>query len=81
MSALVVTTLGDREGSRVWRSCGKIRVASLLRHLWDGPILVRRNFAEPLFIVERAGLHEEVLPGPGVLRDGKEGSHWDHARI
>lgn len=58
MANLVISTVVDPRGSRRWRSCGKLWVASLLRHQWDGMILIQRNFPEPLFPVERVDLKE-----------------------
>ncbi len=74
MSALVVTTLCEQAGSRLWRSCGKLWVASLLRHLWDGRILLCRNFEEPLFAVERASVKEETYPVERVVPDKELGA-------
>jgi hypothetical protein len=70
MSNLLLSTVLDCHGSRHWRSCGKLWVASLLRHQWDGLILIHRNFPEPLFPVERAGLKEmESVMMLGIGKD------------
>jgi hypothetical protein len=56
---LILVTAFDHHSSRRWRSCGKICIDSLLRHQWNGKIVVMRNFPQPLFPVERASLVEE----------------------
>ncbi len=58
---LAVTAILDAPGSRRWRVCGKLFGASFLRHLWGGRVVIARNFEEPLFPVERAGLMDGEL--------------------
>ena len=71
MNGLAVTVVVDSPGSRVWRACGKLWAASLLRHQWGGRVVVRRNFEHVLFPVERAGLEESAFGKPfDAGRDG-----------
>lgn len=71
MNGLAVTVVVDSPGSRVWRACGKLWAASLLRHQWGGRVVVRRNFEHVLFPVERAGLEEVAFGKPfDAGRDG-----------
>jgi hypothetical protein len=70
MSKLAITVVADGPGSRVWRSCGKLWVSSLLRHLWGGRVLVMRNFEQVMFPVERAGLEEAALEPQAGLHCG-----------
>jgi len=66
---LFASLLLDRPGSRTARQLGKVLVSSLLRSLFNGEIVIWRNFPEPLYIVERKGLHElDFLPNCS-LRD------------
>jgi hypothetical protein len=72
MNNLMLTTLVDPGVSRLWRSCGKAWIASLLRHLWDGSLLVVGNMSEPVFPVGRPGLVEKAL---GPLPES--GAQWE----
>lgn len=66
MQNLALTMILDFHGSRQWRSCGKLWVASLLRHQWGGRIHLERNFPQPLFPVARLDLQESEFPArPG----------------
>src|SRR5687767_1462108 len=58
MPNLALITVLEPHGTRQWRSCAKLWISSLLRHQWGGRIHLQRNFAEPLFAVERADLGE-----------------------
>lgn len=62
MKAIVLTVIFDGTGSRQWRTCGKLWVASLLRHVWGGELIIGRNFPEVLFPTGRMGLTELELP-------------------
>lgn len=53
----------DLPGSRRWRTCGKVAVASLLRGVWDGQVRLVRNYQQSLFPTGRSGLLESLNPG------------------
>lgn len=55
---LFASVLLDPPGSRTSRQLGKVQVSSLLRTLFPGEMVVWRNFPEPLYPVERKGVHE-----------------------
>ncbi len=55
---LIYTVAFDLPGWRGGRQMAKLLCSSLLRQFWSGEIVVFRNFAEPLFPVERKGLEE-----------------------
>lgn len=46
------------------RTMPKLPCSSLLRHFLSGEIVVFRNFAEPLFPMERKGLEEVFVETP-----------------
>lgn len=58
---LIYTVAFDLPGWRGSRTMTKLLCSSLLRSFWDGQIVVFRNFAEPLFPVERKGLEEVYI--------------------
>ena len=58
MKLLIYTVAYDLPGWRGSRTMCKLLCSSLLRGFWSGEILVLRNFAQPLFPVERKGLEE-----------------------
>lgn len=68
---LIYTVAFDLPGWRGTRTMTKLLCSSLLRSFWDGQIVVFRNFAEPLFPVERKGL-EEVYIETRHFGQGKE---------
>ena len=76
----MVTTILDAPGSRRWRVCGKLFGASFLRHLWSGRVVIARNFEEPLFPVERAGLAERLFAGSVFPKDGGAQARAEQAR-
>ena len=55
---LFASVLLDPPGSRTSRQLGKVQASSLLRTLFPGEMVVWRNFPEPLYPVERKGVHE-----------------------
>ncbi len=58
MTNLALISTYDLPGARLWRVCGKLAAASLLRSLWSGELRLTRNFPEPLFPTGRQGLLE-----------------------
>jgi len=62
MPNLAISAVVGQRSSHSARVSGKIWCASLLRHLWDGQILIGRNFPQPLFPFGRPGLDEVELP-------------------
>lgn len=61
---LIYTVAYDLPGWRGSRTMSKLLCSSLLRGFWSGEILVIRNFAQPLFPVERKGLSEIYIETP-----------------
>ncbi len=61
---LIYTVAFDLPGWRGSRQMAKLLCSSLLRQFWSGEIVVFRNFAEPLFPVERKGLEEVFVELP-----------------
>ncbi len=61
---LIYTVAFDLPGWRGGRQMAKLLCSSLLRQFWSGEIVVFRNFAEPLFPVERKGLEEVFVELP-----------------
>jgi hypothetical protein len=61
---LIYTVAYDLPGWRGSRTMSKLLCSSLLRGFWSGEILVLRNFAQPLFPVERKGLNEVYVETP-----------------
>ena len=55
---LFASALIDPPNLRIARQLGKIQASSLLRFLFNGEIVLWRNFPDPLFTVERRSLHE-----------------------
>ncbi len=55
---LIYSVAFDPPGWRGGRTLLKMLGGSLLRTYWSGDILLFRNFEQPLFLVERAGLKE-----------------------
>ncbi len=64
--SLIYTVAFTPPGWRGSRTMAKLLCASLLRHFWSGDIVVFRNFAEPLFPVQRPGLEEVFVETPEV---------------
>jgi len=62
----------DPPGSRIARQLAKVQVSSLLRTLFPGDLVVWRNFPEPLYPVERKGLHEMDFQPDRVLQTGSD---------
>jgi hypothetical protein len=58
---LIYTVAYDLPGRRGSRTMAKLLCSSLLRGFWGGRIVVFRNFAQPLFPVERKGLEEVFI--------------------
>jgi len=69
---LFASLLLDRSGSRAARQLGKVQISSLLRSLFNGDIVIWRNFPEPLYIVERKGFHELDFAPNGLLREEED---------
>jgi hypothetical protein len=70
---LFASVLLDPPGSRTSRQLGKVQVSSLLRTLFSGEVVVWRNFPEPLYPVERKGVHEvDFVPDRPVRAEGLE---------
>jgi hypothetical protein len=63
---LIYTVAFDPPGWRGSRTMAKLLCSSLLRQFWSGEIVVFRNFAQPLFPVERKGLEEVFVETPEV---------------
>ena len=61
---LIYTVAFDPPAWRGERQMAKLLCSSLLRQFWSGEIVVFRNFAEPLFPVERKGLEEVFVELP-----------------
>ena len=59
---LIYTIALDRPGEEWFRHMAKILVSALLRTYFTGDILVIHNGAAPLFLVERKGVQELLLP-------------------
>lgn len=66
---LFASLLLDRPGFRTARQLGKVQASSLLRSLFNGDLVIWRNFPEPLYLVERKGLHELDFVPTSPLRD------------
>jgi len=68
---LFASVLLDPPGSRTSRQLGKVQVSSLLRTLFPGEVVIWRNFPEPLYMMERKGVHEvDFIPDRPVEADG-----------
>jgi hypothetical protein len=63
---LVYTVAFDSPDSESYRFLGKMLASSLVRTFFTGDILVFRNSAAPLFLVERKGLEEVYLETPAM---------------
>lgn len=61
---LVYTVAFDSPGSESYRFLGKMLASSLVRTFFTGDIVIFRNSAAPLFLVERKGLDEMYLETP-----------------
>jgi hypothetical protein len=61
---LVYTIAFDAPGSQAYRFLAKMLASSLSRTFFTGDILIFRNSAAPLFMVERKGLEEIYLETP-----------------
>jgi len=70
---LIHTVAYDLPGTAGSRTMAKLLCSSLLRSFWGGRILVFRNFARPLFPVERKGLEEIFVATPDyeAVPDGR----------
>ncbi len=66
MSNLLYTIAFDGPGCGGYRAMAKICVSSLLRTFFSGEVIVFRNTAEPLFLVERKGLEEIFVKTPDI---------------
>lgn len=55
---LLFTTVLDAPGHREHRYLAKLFSSSLLRSIFDGQVVLERNFVEPVFVLERVGLKE-----------------------
>ncbi|HUF60903.1 MAG TPA: hypothetical protein VMN36_02405 [Verrucomicrobiales bacterium] len=66
MNNLLYTIAFDEPGCGGYRSMAKICVSSLLRTFFSGDIVVFRNTAAPLFLVERKGLEEIFVKTPDI---------------
>ena len=63
---LVYTVAFDSPDSESYRFLGKMLASSLVRTFFTGDIIVFRNSASPLFLVERKGLEEVYLETPAM---------------
>lgn len=68
---LIYTVAYDLPGWRGTRTMSKLLASSLLRGFWSGELLIFRNFAQPLFPVERKGLEEVFVETPD-FGEGKD---------
>jgi len=66
LRVLIYTIALDRPEQEFYRHMAKILVSSLLRTYFTGDILAIHNGAAPLFLVERKGVQELMLPGGEV---------------
>jgi hypothetical protein len=79
---LFASVLIDPPGGRDVRQLGKVQVSSLLRSLFHGDLVIWRNFPEPLYPVERKGVHElEFFPEHPVGQEEEVGIAIKEARI
>ena len=67
---LVYTVAFDAPGSESYRFLAKMLVSSLARTFFTGDVMVFRNSAAPLFLVERKGVEEFYIETPPLR--GKE---------
>jgi hypothetical protein len=73
---LVYTVAFDAPGSESYRFLVKMLTSSLLRTFFTGDILVFRNSAAPLFLVERKGLDEVYLETPPMYGQERAEYAW-----
>ena len=75
---LVYTVAFDAPGSQAYRFLAKMLASSLLRTFFTGDILVFRNSAAPLFLVERKGLDEVYLETPAMFGQERADYSWSY---
>lgn len=73
---LVYTVLFDAPGSESYRFLGKMLTSSLLKTFFTGDILIFRNSAAPLYLVERKGLDEVYLETPEMYGQARAEFSW-----
>ena len=73
---LVYTVAFDSPESESYRFLGKMLASSLVRTFFTGDILVFRNSAAPLFLVERKGLDEVYLETPAMAGQAGAERAW-----
>lgn len=73
---LIYTVVLDAPGAEGYRFLGKMLVSSLLRTYFTGDIVVFRNFANPLFLVERKGLEEVFIETPQIIGQAGAEEAW-----
>jgi hypothetical protein len=72
---LIYTVAFDLPGWRTGRTMAKLLSSSLLRGFWSGQLMVFRNFAHPLFPVERKNLEEVFIQTPDFGKGSEAGSN------
>lgn len=75
---LVYTVAFDAPGSQAYRFLAKMLASSLLRTFFTGDILIFRNSAAPLFLVERKGLEEMYLETPPMYGQERAEYSWSY---
>lgn len=73
---LIYTVIFDAPGSESYRFLGRMLASSLLRTFFSGDILIFRNSAAPLFLVERKGLEEVYLETPEMFGQKRAEFAW-----
>jgi hypothetical protein len=73
---LIYTVAIDAPGSEGSRQLAKFLASSLLRTFFTGDIVVFRNSETPLFLVERAGLHEVQIDAGELSGDAMAHDAW-----
>lgn len=75
---LIYIVAFDAPGSQAYRFLAKMLASSLLRTFFNGDVLVFRNSAAPLFLVERKGLEEVYLETPPLFGQTRAEFSWSY---
>ncbi len=70
MKKLIYTIAFDAPGQSLYRNLAKLLASSILRSGFNGEIVVFHNSANPLFLLQRAGIIEYPLDVENVTGDG-----------
>ncbi len=75
---LVYTVAFDAPESQAYRFLAKMLASSLMRTFFTGDVLIFRNSAAPLYLVERKGLEEVYLETPAMFGQERAEYSWSY---